>query len=209
MLQPWLECQAVLHSVRWRRLSHSETETLLSSRPQLRELLPSLTAQEVHQSPGGRGWPQQLLMVASTGSQLSLHCYDLERKCWSLLATKQFPGSMKFSGAVQLSEAEGEGRLVFSQVNADSPFPFSLAFYNVWEDYWSSPNEEQTPIKAKKGCQPQSLVYLKEEVYTVLTEGKQGRAVLYGASRLSSPSPLFITYGSSTTSGGKYKTGES
>ena len=207
MLQPWLECQAVLHSLRWSRLSFSETETVLSSRPQLRELLPSLTAQEVPQSPGGRGWPQQLLLVASTGSQLSLHCYDLERKCWSLLATKKFPGSMKFSGAAQLSEAEG--RLVFSQVNADSPFPLSLAFYNVWEDSWSSPNEEQTPVKAKKGCQPQSLVCLKEEVFTVLTEGKQGRAVLYGASRLSSPSPLIITYGSSTTSGGKYKTGES
>ena len=108
----------------------------------------------------------------------------------------------------QVYYSEGEGRLVFSQVNSDSPFPFSLAFYNTWADCWSSHNEEQTPVKAKKGCQPQSLVSVSEEVFTVLTEGKQGRAVLYGASRLSSPSPLYITYGPSKASTGKYKTGE-
>ena len=205
-LQPWLDLQEVLQGVRWSRLSYSQTESLLSSQPQLRELLPQLTDQPDQRESLGRGWPQQLLLVASLGSQLSLHCYDLERKCWSVLASKQFPSWMKFSGAAQISE--GEGRLVFSQVNSDSPFPFTMSFYNIWEDSWSFPNEVQTPVKATKECQPQSLVSVNNEVFTVLADGKQGRAVLYGASRLSSPSPLYITYGPSSASTEKFKTGE-
>ena len=207
MLQPWADGKDLLRDVRWSRLSHFETESLLSSQPQLRDLLPQLIGESGYQE--ARGWPQQLLLVASLGSHLTLQCYDLERKCWTVLARKHSPGWMKFSGATQNTE----GKLIFSHVNSDTPWnPFTLSSYDVWEDSWSFPREEQTPVKTTKGCQPQSLVSVKEEIFTVLAEGKVGRAVLYGASRLSSPSPLYITYGPPATlnnngTPGKYQTG--
>ena len=86
MLQPWSDCLEVLQAVRWSRLSYLEIETLLSSGPQLRQFLPQLTGQAAHQE--SRGWPQHLLLVASLGSHLGLHCYDMERKCLSVLASK-------------------------------------------------------------------------------------------------------------------------
>ena len=205
MFQPWLDCKEVLQAVRWSRLSHLETETLLSSRPQLRQLLPQLTSQAGQLE--SRGWPQQLLLVASEGSRLTLHCYDLERKCWSVLASKHSPGWMKFSGATQINA--DEDRLVFSHVNPDTPWnPFTVSTsYNVWGDSWSFPQMEQKPDKTKEDYQPQSLVAVKDEVFTVLAGRKQGKAVLCGASRLDS-SPLYSTYGPHSVSSGKYKTGE-
>ena len=85
-----------------------------------------------------------------------------------------------------------EDKLVFSHVNSETPWnPFTVSSYDLWGDSWSFPKEEQMPGKAKQGCQPQSLVAVKDEVFTVQAEGKEGRAVLYGASRLDSDCPLY------------------
>ena len=93
-----------------------------------------------------------------------------------------------------------EDKLVFSHVNSETPWnPFTVFSYDLWGDSWSFPKEEQMPGKAKQGCQPQSLVAVKDEVFTVQAEGKEGRAVLYGASRLDSDRPLYSTYGPVTT----------
>ena len=105
-------------------------------------------------------------------------------------------GWMNFSAAALITE----DKLVFSHVNSETPWnPFTVSSYDLWGESWSFPKEEQMPGKAKQGCQPQSLVAVKDEVFTVQAEGKEGRAVLYGASRLDSDRPLYSTYGPVTT----------
>ena len=97
-------------------------------------------------------------------------------------------GWMNLSAAALITE----DKLVFSHVNSETPWnPFTVSSYDLWGDSWSFPKEEQMPGKAKQGCQPQSLVAVKDEVFTVQAEGKEGRAVLYGASRLDSDRPLY------------------
>ena len=131
-------------------------------------------------------------MVSSHRATLSLHWYDLQRKCWSLLATRNLPGWRGKIGVTQISE----DRLVFTQVNPESPWkPLSVSVYDVWSDSWSLPGEFLTAVKTEGRCQPQSLVSLEDEVFTVLSEGPQGKLVLCGASRLTSPSPIYTMYG--------------
>ena len=97
-------------------------------------------------------------------------------------------GWMNLSAAALITE----DKLVFSHVNSETPWnPFTVSSYDLWGDSWSFPKEEQMPGKAKQGCQPQSLVAVKDEVFTVQAEGKEGRAVLYGVSRLDSDRPLY------------------
>ena len=82
-------------------------------------------------------------------------------------------GWMNLSAAALITE----DKLVFSHVNSETPWnPFTVSSYDLWGDSWSFPKEEQMPGKAKQGCQPQSLVAVKDEVFIVQAEGKEGRA---------------------------------
>ena len=82
-------------------------------------------------------------------------------------------GWMNLSAAALITE----DKLVFSHVNSETPWnPFTVSSYDLWGDSWSFPKEEQMPGKAKQGCQPQSLVAVKDEVFTVQAGGKEGRA---------------------------------
>ena len=178
----------MLQQVRWSQLSPLERETLLSSLPQ--PLPHSQLRCEGGLECEGRGWPQQLLLVSAHRGRLSIHWYDLQRKCWSVLATRNISGWRRKIGVTQIS---GD-RLVFTQLNTDSPWrPFSVSVYDVWANSWSL--EEQTPVKPERGGPAQSVVSLKDEVFTVLSEELHGQLVLCGASRLTSPSPIYTMYG--------------
>ena len=140
-----------------------------------------------------RCWPQQLVVVSYHRARLSLHSYDLQRKTWAVLASRNLPGWRRKIGATQIS---GD-RLVFPQLNPDSPWkPFSVSIYDVWSDSWTLPPAgELTAVKKERRCEAQSVVSLKDEVFAVLSSGPEGRPVLCGASRLTSPSPIYTMYG--------------
>ena len=191
-MQPRAECEALLHHVRWSQLSPLETETLLSSLPHSEAHRETLDQRmESGQEWCGRGWPQQLVLVSSHRARLTIHRYDLQRKSWSVLTARNLPGWRRKIGVTQISE----DRIVFTRVNPESPWkPFSVYVYDVWADSWSFPAEDETPGK-ERGFQPQSVASLEDQVLTVLSLGPQGRLVLCGASRLTSPSPIYTTYG--------------
>ena len=195
----------MLQQVRWSHLSQLETQTLLSSLPQ--PLPDNQLSCETGLECEGRGWPQQLLLVSSHRARLSIHWYDLQRKCWSVLSTRNISGWRRKIGVTQISE----DRLIFTQLNTDTPWkPFSVSVYDVWANSWSL--EEQTPVKPERAGPAQSVVSLNDEVFTVLSEGLHGQLVLCGASRLTSPSPIYTMYGpvpgqSQTLQDNKHKTG--
>lgn len=183
------EREELLQQVRGSQLSPLEAETFLSS-PSQPHIEPLLFPGEAKCE--GRGWPQQLAVVSSYKARLSIHWYDLQRKSWSVLASKDLPGWRRRIGVTQISD----NRLVFTQLNPENPWkPFTVSVYDIWSDTWSIPAEELSPVKRERRKQAQSVVTLKDEIFSVLSEGQHGKPILCGASRLTSPSPIFTMYG--------------